>query len=158
MPVERYQLLECPAQAGVFGEGAGGQEFPEIVHSVRDALEKMRPPLEHAPESVGPEHLECPEEDELPQVGQEVLPAHHLIVRLCLEICLGQFGLELGRVAGPRLPYEGGQVIVDRSHPSALEVDEFHFLRGCEHDVPALEVPVLEVPGTAHQQPVAQPD
>ena len=47
---------------------------------------------------------------------------------------------------------------MDRSHPSALEVDEFHFPRGCEHDVPALEVPVLEVPGTAHQQPVAQPD
>ena len=43
-----------------------------------------------------------------------------------------------------------------RSHPSPLEVDEFHFPRRCEHDVPSLEVTVQEILRTAHQQPAAQ--
>ena len=66
----------------------------------------MRLTLEQSAESVCTQDLQGPEKDKLSQVGKEIFPAYHRIVRLGLEIGFGQFLFELWGVAGPCLPDE----------------------------------------------------
>ena len=88
------------------------------------------------------------------QLAEELDAVDGLVLRYCLDVFVQQFVTQTLRIFGFGLPQEGSDVVVERSFPSALEVNEPRFAI-LYHDVAALEVAVHEGVGRTVKQHVA---
>ena len=103
--------------------------------------------LEIAPEAVCSQHLKRAEKHEEPEPLPECffIQVRNKFPR-SLDVGLNEFVLQILRISRPGLPDEGCHVIICRSPPATLKINEIR-LTIPYHHVPRLEVPVHECGG-----------
>ena len=136
------QLAEYGAEVRIF-RIILAQQLSEVLDGIRNALDKVRFLFEIATETVGSQHLQGAEQDEMAQLAEEIVAVYRLVLAECLDVFVQQLFAQAFRITGLGLPEEGGHIVKERAFASALEIDEPRFTV-LDHDIPALEVSVHE--------------
>ena len=142
---DRLQLRELD------GETALAEDGLHVVDGVGHALQEADLSLEEAPVAVGAHRLHDPHEHVSAVVLAKGVPVHRQVALQGVQVVDEELLPHGLREGGLGVVQEGRDVVLQRSLPPALVVDE-PGLAVAQHDVPRLEVPVQEVAAVGRQQ------
>src|SRR5574344_100375 len=137
--------LQRVHQIGIWEIAHLCQQFTQVLHGGRNAVNKMFLMLKIASEPVSAQHLKCAEENEQTELVNKM--AHRGNLGKLLQrvvIFIHQVATQLMRVFCRSLPYERCQIVIIRSATPALEIDEIGISLSIEHYIARLEVTVKE--------------
>ena len=146
------EFAQNPAEVGIFWIRFL-EQLAKVLDGEGDTLYEVGLLLEVTAETIGTQHLHGAEQYEVAKLGIEISLVHGLVLAQGVDVFLQQLLAQAVGIVCFGLPQEGGNVVVDRTFASALEVDEPR-LAVLYHNVTALEVAVHEGGGAATEQHV----
>lgn len=138
-----HHILEYIVQVGI-GASVVVQKVAQVVQCGRNAVKEMLLAFEIATESVCAQYLEHTEEHTKLEVFSESSLVHLDVVLEIGQIDINQFVAQFLGVSCRGLPKEAGKVILYRSSPTSLKIDEMGISFSIEHYIACLEIAVHE--------------
>ena len=138
-----HHILEYIVQVGI-GTSVVVQQVAQVVQCGRNAVKEMLLAFEIATESVCAQHLQQTEEHTKLEVFSESSLVHLNVVLEVGQIDVNQFVAQFLGVSCRGLPKEAGKVILYRSSPTTLKIDEMGISFSIEHHIASLEIAIHE--------------
>ena len=138
-----HHILEYIVEIRI-GASVVVQQVAQVVQCGWNAVKEVLLALEIATETVCAQYLQQTEEHAKLEVFPESSLIHFDVVLEIGQIDINQFVTQFLAISGGGLPKETGKVILYRSSPTALEIDEMGISIGIEHYIACLEIAVHE--------------